>query len=156
MFISQKMINRAILVASFVIFVAIISTHLLDLLPSTEESENSRTERSSKPEVERERQQEAVKDLIVRLLPKHASNFDIIINSNLGTAQHDTFEYVSKEERLVIQGTSGVAAATALHHFLKYDCFAHVSWNGDQLKIPNPFPRVLEKAVRVSSPYRLE
>lgn len=101
-------------------------------------------------------QEQAVKDLITRLIPKYASKFDIIVNSSLGPHPDlDTFEYVtdSADGKLVISGTTGVAAALGFQHFLKYSCHAHVSWSGDQLKIPEPFP-VVEKPVKVTSPNR--
>lgn len=101
-------------------------------------------------------QEQAVKDLITRLIPKQASKFLIRVNSSLGPhSELDTFEYVTdaKEGKLVITGTTGVAAALGFQHFLKYSCQAHVSWSGDQLKIPEPFP-VVQKPVMVTSPNR--
>ena len=101
-------------------------------------------------------QEQAVKDLITRLIPKHASKFLIRVNSSLGPhSDLDTFEYVtdSNEGKLVITGTTGVAAALGFQHFLKYSCHAHVSWSGDQLEIPEPFP-VVQKTVVVTSPNR--
>ena len=95
-------------------------------------------------------------DLIARLIPKYASKFVIKVNSSLGPHRDlDTFEYVSdtKEGKLVITGTAGVAAALGFQHFLKYSCHAHISWSGDQLKIPEPFP-VVEQPVTVTSPNR--
>ncbi|EDO46476.1 predicted protein [Nematostella vectensis] len=65
----------------------------------------------------------------------------------------DHFQYKTNDSKLVITGTSGVACAMALQHFLKAFCFAHISWSGDQLKIPTPFPTVLDE-VSVGIPYR--
>ena len=101
-------------------------------------------------------QEQAVKDLITRLIPKYASKFVITVNSSLGPHPDlDTFEYVTDAAagKLVINGTTGVAAALGFQHFLKYSCHAHVSWSGDQLKIPDPFP-VVQKTVTVTSPNR--
>ena len=98
-------------------------------------------------------QQQAVEDLINRLLPKHKTKFGILIRSKSDQREHDKFEYVTTGEKVVIQANSGVAAANGLYHFLKYECFAHVSWSGNQLRIPSPFPEVNE-AVQISSPYR--
>lgn len=101
-------------------------------------------------------QEQAVRDLISRLIPKYASNFVIRVNSSLGPhSDLDTFEYVTDtgEGKLVITGTTGVAAALGFQHFLKYSCHAHVSWSGDQLKIPEPFP-VVKQPVTVTSPNR--
>ena len=105
------------------------------------------------PSTTRETQQQAVEQLILRVLPKYASKFVVIIDSNLGPEHVDTFKYVSSGNKLVISGTSGVAASAGFYHFLKYVCFAHVSWSGYQLKILDPFPTVAQ-AVTVTSPYR--
>ena len=98
-------------------------------------------------------QAQAVKDLISRLIPKYSSFFDVVVNSSLGPKDLDTFEYASTGKTLVISGTSGVASALGFQHFLKYHCNAHVSWSGDQLKIPEPFP-VVRHEVRITSSHR--
>lgn len=99
-------------------------------------------------------EEQAVKDLITRLIPRYASKFLVRVNSSLGPHPDlDTFEYVTTEGKLVITGTTGVAAALGFQHFLKYSCHAHVSWSGDQLKIPEPLP-VVQKPVTVTSPNR--
>jgi hypothetical protein len=41
-----------------------------------------------------------------------------------------------------IVGTSGVAAVWGFHHYLKYYCFCHVSWDSDQLAVPEDLPPV--------------
>lgn len=41
-----------------------------------------------------------------------------------------------------IIGTSGVAAASGFHTYLKYYCNAHVSWEGVQLNLPDSLPDV--------------
>ena len=113
-----------------------------------------------RPMTTSETQQKAVEQLILRVLPESASKFEVIIDSHLapsltslGPENVDTFKYISNGNKLVISGTSGVAASAGFYHFLKYVCFAHVSWSGNQLKIPHPFPTVAQ-AVTVTSPYR--
>ena len=102
-------------------------------------------------------QEQAVIDLITRLIgPTYASKFTIVVNSSIASQPDlDTFEYVTNEGdgKLVITSTSGVAAALGFGHFLKYSCYGHVSWSGDQVKIPEPFP-VVHIPVRVTSPNR--
>ena len=102
-------------------------------------------------------QEQTVKDLITRLIgPTYASKFTIVVNASYGSQQDlDTFEYVTNtaDGKLVITGTSGVAAALGFQHFLKYSCHGHVSWSGDQVKIPEPFP-VVKTPVKVTSPNR--
>ena len=102
-------------------------------------------------------QEQAVEDLITRLLgPTNASRFTIVVNASFGSQQDlDFFEYVTNtaDGKLVITGTSGVAAALGFSHFLKYSCHCHVSWSGNQVNIPDPFP-VVKTPVRITSPNR--
>ena len=42
--------------------------------------------------------------------------------------------------RLMVEASSGVGAAWVLHHYLKYWCGCHVSWETDQLALPAQFP----------------
>lgn len=45
-----------------------------------------------------------------------------------------------KDNKIKIIGTTGVAASTGFHHYLKYYCNAHISWEGDQLDLPKKLP----------------
>ena len=99
-------------------------------------------------------QGQAVRDLITRLLPEHASQFVIVIQPLLGEPNMDVFEYTSTaDSKLQIKGTSGVACSLGLQHFLKNYCQVHISWSGDQLNIPKPFPSV-KGVIKISLPYR--
>ena len=55
-------------------------------------------------------------------------------------------------EQIEILGTSGVAAAWGLHYYLKNYCYVHISWEGNQLELPNALPDV---CVNVTSNDRL-
>ncbi|XP_068725603.1 alpha-N-acetylglucosaminidase-like [Montipora capricornis] len=103
-------------------------------------------------------QAQAVKDLITRLIgPVHASRFLIVVNGSFGPAgtDLDTFQYVTDVAvgKVLITGTTGVAAALGFSHFLKYVCYSHVSWSGNQITIPDPFP-VVKTPVTITSPNR--
>ena len=52
-----------------------------------------------------------------------------------------------------MKGTTGVATAWGVQHYLKYWCNAHVSWSGDQLNLSHPLPPV-DGTVIVNSPHR--
>lgn len=41
-----------------------------------------------------------------------------------------------------ITATTGVAAATGFHHYLKYMCTCHISWQTVQLNLPKELPDV--------------
>ena len=99
-------------------------------------------------------QAQAVRDLITRLLPEHSSKFDIVVQLPLKSPHMDEFEYKTTAEcKLQIKGTSGVACSLGLQHFLKNHCQGHISWSGDQLKMPEPFP-VVKDVLRIRLPYR--
>ena len=94
--------------------------------------------------------------LIERIIPGRQKEFSIVINKNFYNAkQLDTFEFHTvNASMLQITATSGVAAAWAFNHFLKYYCKAHISWSGSQLQIPSPLPTVTQH-VKIKSPNRL-
>lgn len=102
-------------------------------------------------------QEQAVKDLITRLIGSElASRFSIVVDGSIfRSVDLDSFQYVTDptDGKLVITGTTGVAAALGFSHFLKYVCYSHVSWSGDQIKIPNPLP-VVKTPVKITSPNR--
>lgn len=99
-------------------------------------------------------QEQAVRDLVARLLPAYKDNFIFKVDPHLSLGQSfDKFAYTGVESKLSVRCTTGVACAMAVNHFLKYHCNAHVSWSGDQLKIPSPFP-VVKNVVSVTSTSR--
>ncbi|KAH3745646.1 alpha-N-acetylglucosaminidase [Pelomyxa schiedti] len=51
-----------------------------------------------------------------------------------------------------IQGTTGVALASAFHWYLKYYCKCSLSWLGDQLCLPEEHPYV--EPIEMQSPYQ--
>ncbi|KAB0799964.1 hypothetical protein PPYR_07844 [Photinus pyralis] len=96
-----------------------------------------------KTNVNDETQREAVENLIARLIPEHSHKFSVIINAKLAVDDKDVF----KLERLSsgnvqITGSTGVAAASGFHHYLKYYCSCHVSWEASNLNLPSPLPNV--------------
>lgn len=100
-------------------------------------------------------QQQAVHDLIARLLPDFKDNFIVKVDPNIRVGSTlDKFLYVTANSKLSIRCTSGVACAMGINHFLKYYCKAHISWSGDQLNIPKKFPEV-EKVVSIEANTRL-
>ncbi|CAD5123242.1 DgyrCDS11599 [Dimorphilus gyrociliatus] len=95
-------------------------------------------------------QAKAAYDLIERLLPERANEFEVIIDKSIGELDKDSFQYETVNGKLQIKGTSGVAATWGFHFFLKQNCSCHMSWGGDQLNVPNPLPAIT-KAVKVTS-----
>lgn len=86
----------------------------------------------------------ASEQLIARILPAQASSFRVeIIESPT-----DRFEIEGKDGKIMLRGNNGVSIASALNHYLKYSCNAHISWNGDNLNLPSPLPVPEQKIVR--------
>ena len=58
----------------------------------------------------------------------------------------------------VLRGNNGVALATALNYYLKYQCYCSVSWgdngSGDQLRLPQPLPTEFSRVRHVMRKYR--
>ena len=52
-------------------------------------------------------------------------------------------EKLDNEGSLVrITGSSGVAVAWMLHHYLKYYCNSHISWQTQQISLPTKLPTI--------------
>ena len=99
-------------------------------------------------------QAQAVLDLIFRLLPQRAKEFQVVVNSSLSVGGKDVLGFQTVGGQLVVQGNTGVSAAWAFHHYLKYYCKAHISWSGNQLgTIAKPLP-VVKKLVKIEVPHR--
>ncbi len=87
----------------------------------------------------------AAEDLLERLLPERTDDFSFeAIPADEGPADgsHDVFEIEARNGRVVIRGNTGVSMATGLNWYLKHHCDCHVSWYGNQLRLPDPLPAV--------------
>ena len=65
----------------------------------------------------------------------------------------DVFELESKDGKIILRGNNGISVASALNHYLKNYCNSHISWNGNNLNMPDPLPEIEEK-IRKASPYK--
>ncbi|XP_062554959.1 alpha-N-acetylglucosaminidase-like [Armigeres subalbatus] len=86
-------------------------------------------------------QSKATLDLIGRVLPERASEFEVVIDDTLKVNSFKVFK-TNGSKTVVITGSSGVSAAKGFYHYLKYFCGCHVSWDGDQLNLPDVLPEV--------------
>lgn len=108
------------------------------------------------PEAGEARQAGAVQELLERLLgPRAASAFTVSVNRSLaGPGGLDTYRLRSGAPGVVdVAGSSGVAAASGIYHYLKDFCGCHVSWSGTQLRLPESLPPV-PTVISVTSPNR--
>jgi len=98
-----------------------------------------------------EAQRKEINGLLKRMLPQHAAFFQTaFIPAEKG---QDVFEIESKGAKIILRGNNGVSIASALHHYLKNFTKNHISWNGNNLKLPATLPVVKEK-IRIVSPHQ--
>lgn len=93
----------------------------------------------------------AASALIERVLGTRASEFSVQMISSANGG--NVFEIESVGGKVELRGDNGVSVASALNHYLKAIAHCHLSWCGDQLKLPTVLPLVPEK-IRITCPHR--
>jgi len=96
-------------------------------------------------------QKEAVNDLIMRILPAYANQFEVAFIPK--EDEKDLFELESVNGKIVLRGNNGVSVASALNYYLKHYAHCQISWNGTNLNLPKQLPVIPEK-VQKKSPYK--
>ena len=90
-----------------------------------------------------------VRGLVDRTLPEHSSAIEL---EHIGSADGlDGFELETRDDKLVVRGSSEVALASGLRHYLEYYANAHVSWGGARLDLAAALPAVPERVRRETS-----
>ncbi|KFM79407.1 Alpha-N-acetylglucosaminidase, partial [Stegodyphus mimosarum] len=84
-------------------------------------------------------EENAVKQLLTRLIPDRAEQFIIKVNNHLDDI--DYFQIESGDDKVIITGTRGYAASAGVYHYLKYFCGCHIAWSGSQLNLPKVLPK---------------
>ncbi|CAH1105605.1 unnamed protein product [Psylliodes chrysocephalus] len=94
-----------------------------------------------KPKASPDVQSVAVQQLIQRILHQKALKFSVNVDPQFLVDNKEAFKVFKDRKGIInIVGTSGVAAATGFHHYLKYFCNAHISWEVSQLELPEELP----------------
>lgn len=88
--------------------------------------------------------------LIERVIPKQHHLF--LTESIEGENGKDVFEIESKNQKIILRGSSGVALASAFYHYLTEYAHCQITWNGTNLKLPAKLPLIKAK-VRKNTPY---
>jgi hypothetical protein len=78
--------------------------------------------------------------LIKRVIPDYAKNFQVEALLDVSTV--DAFEIESKGKKIILRGNNGASVASALYYYIKEYAGGQITWNGDNLKIPEPLPQV--------------
>ena len=88
----------------------------------------------------------AARDLLSRLVPAAVTRkVGIVVSRGMrlpGGRDVARLSAADGADFLAVHASSGVAAAWGLHHYLKYWCGSHVSWDHRQLSVPTPLPAV--------------
>ncbi len=92
----------------------------------------------------------AASRVLQRVIPDRAAGFVFEVIPRDGGK--DLFEISDGVGGPVIKGSSVRALLSGANWYLKYFCNAHVSWTGDQLRLPAQLPKV-GRTVRIVSPY---
>ncbi|WP_316798100.1 alpha-N-acetylglucosaminidase [Pedobacter frigidisoli] len=88
--------------------------------------------------------------LISRIVPKQHQFF---VTQSIGLESgKDVFEIESKNGKIILRGSSGVAVASAFYHYLTNYTHSQVTWNGTNLNLPPKLP-VVAKKIRKQTPY---
>ena len=89
----------------------------------------------------------AIEGLVSRILgEKYVAEFVYEVIRPDSESGHDIFEIDANAttKKPVLRGNNGVAFASALNFYLKYNCNCSISWGrdgtGDQLNLPQPLP----------------
>lgn len=97
-------------------------------------------------------QTKATEALVKRLLPEHARDFKIIITGVQDDGK-DCWKLYGRKGKIVLEGTNGVSAASALKYYLNEFCSCQIGWCGDNLNLPKTLPLPSKEVSRIS-PYR--
>lgn len=82
-------------------------------------------------------QEQAAVDLIERNIAGASQHF-IVESVPYNTSGKDYFEVDKKNDKVVLRGTNGVSLASAFYYYLKNYANGIVTWNGSNLKLPDP------------------
>ena len=95
--------------------------------------------------VDSSKQENEVRQLIARIMGPRASEFDIEVSPNIRDEDGKMKAWIIKEDddgHVKIKSSSGVGIAWILHHYLKYSCKSHISWETRQMSLPQTLPTV--------------
>ncbi|MGZ3837466.1 MAG: alpha-N-acetylglucosaminidase [Flavisolibacter sp.] len=92
----------------------------------------------------------AVYELINRVLPGHGGQFIIEFSNKINGKDH--FEIDNAGSKILLKGSNGVAIASALNYYLKNIVHCSITWNGNNLRLPEILPRVPKK-IEKETPY---
>ena len=103
------------------------------------------------PESVKDSLKKPVYDFIRRIVPEVADYFEVEFIPKDG--ENDVFEIENQNDKIVLRGNNGISIASALNYYLKNYTHSSITWNGSNINVAYPLPKVPEK-VRKVSPYK--
>lgn len=94
---------------------------------------------------------QASNQLIARVLSGKSASF--VTESIPLENEKDVFELESKNNKIILRGSSGVAISSALYYYLNHYCKSQITWNGTNVSVSKKLP-VVEKKIRKETPYQ--
>lgn len=88
-------------------------------------------------------------ELVTRLLPQYEAQ--VRVESIPPNESRDSFELETRDGKLVIRGSNGVAVASGLNHYLERFGNGHLSWGGDRIDLGETLAPVEGVVRRTSS-----
>ena len=102
---------------------------------------------SAEPEIQRNE----VLQLLDRIKNNLSSQFEITVDPTVATTKNDfvKLEKLSSGDKITVLANSGVSAAWGIHHYFKYFCGWHFSWDTTRtgIKIQKLYYYALEKGI---------
>uniref|UniRef100_A0A8D8YPJ1 Alpha-N-acetylglucosaminidase n=4 Tax=Cacopsylla melanoneura TaxID=428564 RepID=A0A8D8YPJ1_9HEMI len=86
----------------------------------------------------------AAQNLVRRVMGENtARHFNLTVDNTLTKSEKDAFHLLKKGGNIVhIVGNSVTAAVSGFHYYLKHYLNGHISWDYDQLELPDTYPDV--------------
>lgn len=94
---------------------------------------------------------DAAEALIGRIVPSRRHCFTVEITEPENGK--DVFGIGRGDRSVILRGNNAVSVGSALSWYLKYYCHCHISWNGDNMDLPEVLP-LPEQETRKVSPFR--
>ncbi|KAK3086286.1 hypothetical protein FSP39_016333 [Pinctada imbricata] len=104
-----------------------------------------------KPKADPSVQTIAAQQLVQRVLKDRAADFIVSVDPNITTSENDAFIARSKDGKVEIVGTTGVAVAMGLYYYLVNYCNCQITWGGQQLNIPSPLPTLPAEGLNITA-----
>lgn len=87
--------------------------------------------------------------LIQRVIPQHAKSF--VVEPLSPAESNEAFEIESKDNKIILRGSNGVSVASALYCYIREYAHGQITWNGTNLRFPDPLPKVFARIRRTTS-----